>query len=225
MAAIEELEDFLAMPVRCGMALLGALAATIAVFPAAAQELGNGLTPAQEQRALEIEAASKPPAVMARAGLVPALPGLAATPAGRTGKSVRPLVVPLESVAETGRGASQRAVVTRYDYASGLTTRTTVDLDSGKAVHVRQDANYPTPLAKEEYEQALALVRRSVADFDTIIKAATPEELLITTQMPLYDNPTHPRYGHRLVTLRIEAPEATDRVTVDLSTNEIVSGH
>ena len=209
---------------RCAMAVTGALAATIAVFPVLAQEPGK-LTPTQEQRALEIEAASKPPAVFANATLVPALPGMASTPAGRAGKIVRPLVVPLESPTSGGPKTGQRAVVTRYDYASGVTTRTTVDLVTGKAVHVRQDANYPTPLAKEEYEQALALARKAAPEFDAIVKTAAPAELLITTQLPLYDNPKHPRCGHRLVALRIEAPEVSDRITVDLSTNEIVRGH
>jgi hypothetical protein len=211
------------MSARCAMAVIGALAATLAMVPVSAQE--PGLTPDQERRALEIEAASKPPAVFAKAILVPGLPGLAATAAGRISKSVRPLVVPLESATSAGRRAVQRAVVTRYDYASGVTTRTTVDLDSGKAVHVRQDANYPTPLAKEEYEHALELARKAVPEFDTILKAAPPAELLITTQLPLYDNPRHPRYGHRVVTLRIEEPTPSYRITVDLSTDEIVRGH
>lgn len=213
------------MSVRCAMALTCMLAATLAVVPVSAQEPDKGLTPDQERRALEIEAASKPPAVFAKATLVPGLPGLAATAAGRLGKSVRPLVVPLESTTLAGRRASQRAVVMRYDYASGVTTRTTVDLGSGKAVHVRQDANYPTPLAKEEYEHALALVRRAVPEFDAVLKAAPPAQLLITTQLPLYDNPKHPRYGHRVVTLRIEEPAPSDRITVDLSIDEIVRGH
>lgn len=217
------------MFVRCGIAGVGALAATVVAAAVSAQDVGGGLSAVQEQRALEIEAASKPPAsVLAKATLAPALPGLASTLAGRKGKSVRPLVVPLESATPTegtGRPSGQRAVVMRYDYATGVTTRTTVDLDSGKAVHIRQDANYPTPLAKEEYEQALALARKSAPGFDAIIKAAAPAELRITTQVPLYDNPKHPRYGHRLVTLRIEEPTASDRVTVDLSTNEIVPNH
>ncbi len=206
---------------RCGLVVTGAVAATLAVLPVSAQAPAK-LTPAQEQRALEIEAASKPPAVFAKANLLPGLPGLASTAAGRIGKSVRPLVVPLEA---PGQSKVKRAVVTRYEYATGLTTRTTVDLDSGQAVHVRQDANYPTPLAKEEYEQALALARKANREFDAIIKAATPDDLLITSQLPLYDNPKHPRYGHRLVALRVEAPDVSDRITVDLSTSEIVRGH
>jgi hypothetical protein len=212
------------MSVRCAMTLTCVVVAALAMAPVSAQEPGKGLTPEQKRRALEIEAASKPAAVFAKATLVPGLPGLAATAAGRLGKSVRPLVVPLESAAPAGK-TSHRAVVTRYDYASGVTTRTTVDLDSGKAVHVRQDANYPTPLAREEYEHALALVRQAVPEFDAILKAAAPAQLLITTQLPLYDNPKHPRYGHRMVTLRIEEPTPSDRITVDLSTDEIVRGH
>jgi hypothetical protein len=210
---------------RYRIAGVGAVAATVIAVAATAQDFAKGLTPAQQRLALEIEAASKPPpSVMARATLAPAMPGMASTPAGRQGKSVRPLVVPLETAGKGG-AAGHRAVVMRYDYATGVTTRTTVDLDSGKAVHVRQDANYPTPLAKEEYDQALELARKSSPEFDGIIKAAAPADLLITTQVPLYANRKHPRYGHRMVTLRIEAPAVSDRITVDLSTNEIVPDH
>src|SRR5262245_17422132 len=76
--ARREFRRVLAMSVRCATAVIGALAATLAVVPA--QE--PGLTPDQQRRALEIEAASKPPAVFAKATLVPGLPGLAATASG-----------------------------------------------------------------------------------------------------------------------------------------------
>lgn len=221
------------MRVHFGAATVGVLAAAFMAATAMAQDDANkGLSAAQEKRALEIEAASAPPAgMMARGTVGQALPGLASTIAGQLGKIVRPMVVPLETgmpvegTRGAGAPASSRAVVMRYDYATGVTTRTTVDLASGKAVHVRQDANYPTPLAQEEYDQALALARRQTPEFDAIIKGAPQEELRIHTQMPLYDNPSHPRYGHRLVVLWIEAPTPSSRITVDLSTNEVVSDH
>jgi hypothetical protein len=204
---------------RFGVAMLGL--AAWATTAANAQEAGTALTAAQEKRALEIEAANRPPAgLVARGSVGIGLSKLASTFAGRQAKSVTPLVVPLETGAPGKQ--SNRAVVTRYDYATGITTRTTVDLASGKAVHARHDANYPTPLALEEYDHAIALARSRVPAFDAIFKSTQPADLHINVQMPLYDNSSHPRYGHRLVTLWIEAPTPLGRITVDLSTDEVV---
>ena len=211
--------------VLLGVAAVG-LMATAFLSAATAQEKGMALSAAQEQRALEIEAANRPPAGAAKGAVGFGLPSLASTFAGQIAKSVTPLVVPLETGASiAGAQDAKRAVVMRYDYATGVTTRTTVDLESGKAVHVRHDANYPTPLAQEEYDQALALARNGVPEFDAIIKTSPPAELKINVQTPLYDNRSHRRYGHRLVTLWIEEPTPSGRITVDLSTNEVVPDH
>lgn len=220
------------MRVHHGAAGISVLVATFIAAAAMAQDAGMGLSEAQKRRALEIEATDRSPDMMAKGIRGQGLPGLASTLAGQMGKSVRPLVVPIESADTAPEGtraardrASQRAVVMRYDYATGITTRTTVDLETGKAVHVREDANYPTPLAHEEYDQALAVARRSVPEFDAIMKVATPETLRINTLTPLYEDPSNPRYGHRLVIVWIEAPTTSRRITVDLSTDEVVLDH
>ncbi len=161
------------------------------------------------------------------------LPGLANTLAGQKGKTVLPLVAPIELAnpdpALVARGAkppqAQRAVVMRYDYATGVTTRTTVDLGTGRALDVRKDVNYPTPLAQEELDQAVTLARQKVSEFDAIIKSARPEELAISHLAPLDNDPSSSTYGHRLVYLWIQRPTRSEQILVDLSTNEIVADH
>lgn len=223
------------MSVHYRVAGISAILAILAAATAMAQDTGMGLSEAQKKRALEIEAASTGPAGMRARGVAQGLPGLGSTLVGQTGKSVRPLVAPVESAspesaaAGVPRGvrasAPQRAVVVRYDYATGVTTRTTVDLQTGKAVNVREDLNYPTPLAQGEYDQALALARKSVPEFDAIIRTARPEELKIRHLAPLDNDASSASYGHRLVYLWIERPTRSDRVLVDLSTNEVVADH
>lgn len=205
------------------------------VVTGAAMTQAQGLTEAEMNKALEIEAANTADRqLVARGGVGLGLPGLASTIAGQKGKSVRPLVAPVETipsapVAATPRGAKPaevgRAMVMRYDYATGVTTRTTVDLESGKALDVRRDVNYPTPLAQEELDQAIALARQKVSEFDAIIKAARPEELAISHLSPLDNDPSSSTYGHRLVYLWVQRPTRSEQVLVDLSTNEVVSGH
>jgi hypothetical protein len=216
------------------------VAASIAAFAIAASAMAQstdfGLSEAQVNRALEIEAAERSqPRLMVRGDRGVALPGLAQTPVGKAGKSVRPLVSPVETMrpdAGSGRAARtdgnvarQLAVVTRYDYATGVTTRTTVDLGTGTVLRVREDTNYPTPLGLGEFEHALAIARRSVPKFDAIIKGASPAELVIRHMTTINDNPSSSRYGHRLVYLWIERPTRTDRVLVDLSADRIVADH
>lgn len=214
---------------------LAAMLAALASASAMAQGASRGLSQAQELRALEIEASSRGSARIAREDQEQGLSGLASTRAGKADKSVRPLVVPIEpaDAEPAGEGAarsikaqaSQRAVVMRYDYATGVTTRTTVDLATGEALHVRQDVNYPTPLAREEFAEAVTLARRAVPEFDSVMKSARPQALRIGHLAPINTNPSSPRYGHRLVVLWIEEPVATARVLVDLSTNEVVPDH
>src|SRR5262245_48819240 len=130
--------------------------ATVATVFMADGGSSQGLSEPMHKRALEIEAAARAQAEAARVSKAvqePGLPNLANTRAGQTRKSVVTGVTPAGSSSTTPRAASrsgQRAIVTRYDYATGVTTRTTVDVDSGQTLNVRKDVNYPTPLAEEE---------------------------------------------------------------------------
>ena len=197
-----------------------------------AMSSGRALTEDEMNKALEIEAgASSQRSKFTARGSVGALPGLAATPAGKSGKSVRPLVAPVESAGSelVARGTQpadpQRAMVMRYDYATGVTTRTTVDLGSGRALDVRADTNYPTPIAREELDQAVALARQKVSEFDAILKAARPEDVSISHLSPLDNDPASSTYGHRLVYLWVSRPKRSEQILVDLSTNEVVLDH
>jgi hypothetical protein len=145
---------------------------------------------------------------------------------------VRPMVAPVEPAGGgdlvprgTPPSDPQRAMVMRYDYATGVTTRTTVDLGTGRALDVRADTNYPTPLAKEELDQAIALARQKVSAFDDILKAARPEDVSISHLSPLDNDPQSATYGHRLVYLWVSRPRRSEQILVDLSTNEVILDH
>lgn len=220
------------MNVRHGLAGVTCLLAVAGV----AMSQARALTEEQLNRALEIEAkaaaADKP--LVARGSVGMGIPNLSSTFAGQKGKTVRPLVAPIEAPSAApeqpvARGAkppadAARAVVTRYEYATGVTTRTTVDLGTGKALDIRKDVNYPTPLADEELDQAIAIARQKVGEFDSAMKGANSSELSVSHLAPVDNDPSSATYGHRLVYLWVERPTRTRRVLVDLSTNEIVTG-
>lgn len=205
----------------------------LATFNAAdAMAQSQRLSDADIARAIEIESGARSRARTARSGSVtpsPGLPALARTRAGGEGRSIVSGVTRLGSPGTTPGAAktraapmAERAIVTRYDYASGVTTRTTVDLATGTALHTREDVNYPTPLAKEELDRAVTLARGAVPEFDAIVKSSTPETLEILHLAPVDTDPSSPRYGHRLVVLWIDKPKRSDKVLVDLSTEDVV---
>ena len=218
------------MNVRHGVAGVTCLLAVAGV----AMSQARALTEEQLNRALEIEAnaaaADKP--LVARGSVGLGIPNLSSTFAGLKGKTVRPLVAPIVAPASApeqpvARGEkpaadAARAVVTRYEYATGVTTRTTVDLGTGKALDVRRDVNYPTPLADEELEQAITLARQKVVEFESVMKGANPGDLSVSHLAPVDNDPSSATYGHRLVYLWVERPTRTRRILVDLSTNEVV---
>jgi hypothetical protein len=217
------------MNVRHGIAGMTCLLAVAGITMSKA----HALTEDQLNRALEIEAkaAATDKPLVARGSVGMGIPNLSSTFAGQKGKTVRPLVAPIEYLPvdqPVARGAkpavdAARAVVTRYDYATGITTRTTVDLGTGRALDIRKDVNYPTPLADEELAQAIALARQKVSDFDSAMKVAKPDELSVSHLAPVDNDPSSATYGHRLVYLWVDRPTRTRRILVDLSTNEVVT--
>jgi len=116
---------------------------------------------------------------------------------------------------------SRRALVTRFDYATGLTIRTWINLDEEKVVKIRGDLNYPTPLANEELVEAIELLKNSN---DEVAKIANEygDRVQFAHLVPVSSNRSAPRFGHRLVWLWIRAPIHTDKFLVDLSTNEVL---
>ena len=146
------------------------------------------------------------------------IPQLANTRAGRVQRSVVTGVTLLGSPG-TSAVTDRQAVVTRYEYATGLTLMTVVDLNTGRVVDVRAEANRPTPLAAEEIRRAIALAGRAVADLATTPRSALQVLSLIESKT------TSRRYGHRLVLLWRDEPTPSRRVLVDLSAEQVADAN
>jgi hypothetical protein len=200
---------------------LAVLAATLGTLAGAfAQPPSRVLSDAERQLAHQLEEASLQQLRTAPSSplLDKAIPQLAGTPTGRVRKSI---VTDVTLLGSPGTSAAQdrQARVTRYEYASGLTVMTVVDLNAGRVLDVRVEANRPTPLAPDEMQRAIALAARAVADL-----ATTPRSDLQV--LALIDGRTRSRrYGHRLVVVWRQTPPASPRVLVDLSTEQVVNAN
>lgn len=143
---------------------------------------------------------------------------LANTRAGRVRRSVVTGVALLGSPG-TSAATDRQAVVTRYEYASGLTLMTVVDLNTSRVVDVRAEANRPTPLALEEIQRAIALAGRAVPELATVPRSELQILSLVESKT------TSRRYGHRLVLLGRDEGAPGRRVLVDLSTEQVVDAN
>ena len=165
-----------------------------------------------------------------RTAISGAVAGLSATPRGAITETHVVSVTPVGSpstvarVRQTVGGDSlpnRRALVTRYEYATGFTIRTWVDLDAERVLTVRNDVNYPTPLAADELKNAIAvMLGRDLASDTTPVD--DDEAARYLHLVPLSGDMTAPRYGHRLVWLWENARGPSPRYLIDLTMNEIV---
>ena len=146
------------------------------------------------------------------------IPQLARTPAGRVKKSVVTDVTLLGSPG-TSAATDRQARVTRYEYATGLTITTVVDLNASQVLDVRAEANRPTPLGGDEVQRAIVLAARAVADLATTPRSGLQVLSLVDSK------PASRRYGHRLVVVWRETPPPSPRVLVDLSTEQVVNAN
>ena len=146
------------------------------------------------------------------------IPQLARTPAGRVKKSVVTEVTLLGSPG-TSAATDRQARVTRYEYATGLTITTVVDLNASQVLDVRAQANRPTPLGGDEVQRAIVLAARAVADL-----ATTPRSRLQVLSL-VDSKPASRHYGHRLVVVWRQTPPTSPRVLVDLSTEQVVNAN
>ena len=144
-----------------------------------------------------------------------AIPELQSTPAGVEGKSV---VTGVTAVSSQEAAQVSRAVVTRYDYGTGLTFRTLVDLAAKQALEVKADANFPTPLAPQEVERAIEIAGGTVPEIGQPPGAAQSEPRLLPIINTLRTSPT---YGHRLVVVWRDDLPRVERVLVDLTTETV----
>jgi hypothetical protein len=140
------------------------------------------------------------------------IPKLSATRGGKAQRSVVTEITLLGSPGTTS-AADRRAMVSRYDYASGLTLRTTIDLKGGKIVDVKADANRPTPLARQEIQRAIEIASAVIPE----LKGADAGQ--VRALSVIQSAPKDPRYAHRLAVLWQDGK--TNRVLVDLSAEEV----
>ncbi len=211
--------------------LIASLALMMINHPLVNAQDSNALSDQELKQAIDIEKQHlqnqlAAPATTRKTGIT----GLAATAAGRKGKTVVTSIVPVGSTSTIERSkviapassvGKKRAVVTRYDYSTGITTRTTIDLGSGKVLAVRSKLNYPTALAAEELEEAKTLLIKEEPAIDKIVKEYGSDKVKFFHLTLNSKNPSDKRYGHRLLWLWIAKPVQTNKYLVDLSTNEI----
>ncbi|MBI3420415.1 MAG: hypothetical protein HY053_09805 [Proteobacteria bacterium] len=139
-----------------------------------------------------------------------AIPALADTPAGKAklfavsgGHFLRP--------SDPADVQFRSVMITRYEYATGLTFETVIDLNERKVTSFTAFANAPTTLTETEIGRALKIAARDFPE----LKTRRPKFwihpfLMADTQSPLY--------GHRLVTIGLRRAN----VDVDLTTGKIL---
>jgi len=185
-----------------------------------AQSPSRVLSDAEKQLAYQIEDANV--RQLRASPAVPwagkAIPQLARTPAGRLQKSVVTQVTLLGSPG-TSSPTDRQALVTRYEYATGVTVLTVIDLNAARVIDVRAEANRPTPLSTDEVQRAIALASRAIPELAIAPRSAL--QILSVVQ----SKPTSRRYGHRLVVVWREGPSPSRRVLVDLTTEQVVEAN
>jgi len=115
---------------------------------------------------------------------------------------------------DTVKGPVRRALVTRFDYPTGLTFQSVVDLQKKVVLEpIEIEANYPTPLAPREVALATVLVSEKTGTALLPAKA---------TVRPFTDNePTSKTHGHRLVYVSLKEQRAGGRFLVNLTTRDV----
>jgi hypothetical protein len=209
---------------KCFAAAAATIAALAALGGPAEAQTVRPLTNDERARALDIEATANRNR--------PGAGGTTVFSSGRQGpnKSVVTQVVPLEPVqprrnAQTpfSTGQPRRlSEITRFDYATGATIRTTVDINTGAVVDTQSEMNYPTPLAAEELAEAKRLLLANAADVAEIARIAGPRGPSYLHLVPVASDKGAPRYGHRLVLIWVNKPRSSKQYVVDLTTSEVI---
>lgn len=120
--------------------------------------------------------------------------------------------------------APRRAVVTQFDYVTGLLVTVTVDLEEKKVLDEKVARDKPSPLSAAEFNHALDLAIANNSDLKRLATKFGRDKLGVEIVMPVDSRKTSPRYGHRLVLLWVETPLPSDRAMVDLTTDQVSSG-
>lgn len=185
------------------------------------------LTDQEKEIALEIESARYS---LNLPTTIP-VPHLSNTPAGKRKLSVvvavRPIGTPsinerIRELAEPGDPVlRRRALVIRYEYMTGDTIRTWVDLESDRILTVRRD-KYPAPLAQEELDRAIQILRDHSQEIDQFVSTHTDVEFSHRVPHSVGRESSAPSLrGHRLVWLG--TPWTSERYLIDLSGEQVLS--
>lgn len=187
------------------------------------------LTDQEKEVALEIESARYS---LNLPTTIPA-PHLSNTPAGKRKLSVvvavRPIGTPsinerIRELAEPGDPVlRRRALVIRYEYMTGDTIRTWVDLESDRILTVRRD-KYPAPLAQEELDRAIQILRDHSQEIDQFVSTHTDVEFSHRVPHSVGRESSAPSLrGHRLVMLWLGTPWTSEKYLIDLSAEQVLS--
>ncbi len=199
--------------------------------PLAAQAIQHSLSDQEKAVALEIESTAY---FLNQPTTIPA-PHLANTPAGKRKLSVVVAVRPIgtASINERIRELAEpdhpvlrrRAMVIRYEYMTGDTIRTWVDLESDQILSVRRD-KYPAPLAQEELDRAIQLLRDYSQEIDQLVSTHTDIEFLHRVPRSVGRQPStlinDSLRGHRLVILWLGYPWSSEKYFIDLSAEQVL---
>ena len=191
----------------------------------------HALTAEERLNALQIEAATwSPDAFLENPPADSFARALAETPRAIERESFIVAVTPVGSASTASRvrdaladgpASGRRALVTRYEYATGLTIRTWVNLSTGEVLTVRRDPNYPAPLAPEELTRATQLVEEHDTEIREIARARA-DDVEYIHMVPANSRWLPSRPGHRLVLLWLASPVLSQRYLVDLSRGEVL---
>ena len=206
------------------------------IAPAQAQT-ARALSAAEKQRAIEIfrrsqgEAADQPSSSAAARGarasrrqdrrvvtsVVPVGPTKARTTDSASGRQARRS----RAAASDDPGQPQQAQITEFDYSTGETTRAVVDLSTGRRISERKSRNYPTSLADIEKDEIRELLVENVPEVARVVRQTRLDQLRFQYLPLVFNSRAHPKYGNRVVSVRLTKPSASRRYLVDLTESSV----
>ena len=128
-----------------------------------------------------------------------------------------------EKAKDKAKPSGPLAVVTSYRYFDDITVFSTIDLDTGKVVHVEAAEHIPTPLSDGEYEEAITLAREKSDEVQRLYERFG-KELTVYPQFSQFAVKDDPR-RHRVVHMNYRVGKrdlSYPRPQVDLTTREVV---
>lgn len=143
-------------------------------------------------------------------------------PAVRENRQMEPAVSILGAPGLIPENAARRAVVTRFDYSTGLAVTTVVDLDKNKVLSIRATPDRPVPLGADEFERVIILARNGSTEVAQLLESVGRDKIDFQVLVEMDSVPSSPQYGHRLVLFWAQAPRSTERLLVDLTSDKVI---